>query len=89
MRAGLLNPGLEVPRQKKPEFPLHTQTHTYHTKRLSFVPQQDVAVARFSSEPQRQVTPNNESIIRMRVPAAQNKNVDEYKHTMTGSGNHW
>lgn len=64
-----------------------SSTHTYH-KWLSFVPQQDVAVARFSSKPQRQVTPNNESIIRMREPAAQNKNVDEYKHTMTGSGNH-
>ncbi len=88
MRAGLQNPELEVPRQKKPEFPLHTQTHTYH-KWLSFVPQQDVAVARFSSKSQRQVTQNNESIIRMRVPAAPNKNVDEYKHTMTGSGNQW
>lgn len=42
-----------------------------------------------ASTPQRQVTPNNESIIRMRVPAVQNREVDEYKHTMTGSGNQW
>lgn len=87
MREGLLNPEPEVPRQEKPEFP--PNTHTYHTIQLSFVPQQDVAVASFSSKPQRQVTPNNESIIRMRVPAVQNREVDEYKHTMTGSGNHW
>jgi len=43
--------------------------------------------ARFRSKPQRQVTPNNEGIIRMRVPAVQNGDVDEYNHTMTGSGN--